>query len=316
MTKCFWNKFIHSKLFIWMACIWAIFVSFPPYYVKYSYNAYSVGRCFLLGDHYAHASTGSDWYKNMWVNGDPSGKKCQVDSSRFIFDAIALITLSFISIAIYYKKVSVPDEFERKRYEKMLRKDLEILVKKIASAKSVEWDKVEYNEDESIDAYHGVQYLICSDSSIYSIFSETLNSKEKYRFFHFFSGARESALFAGRIRSFNAKIKYIKSEYLFLFRSAFKKNVVFYLSLIILYALVGIIIYSLVENPIYRVMTVLLIFLGYFFRLFAKFSVLSTEQKELIIRKINEKEISEVRKSLEAYFKEKGWLNSQPSKKK
>jgi uncharacterized membrane protein YczE len=63
-------------------------------------------------------------------------------------------------------------------------------------------------------------------------------------------------------------------------------------------------------------MTVLLIFLGYFFRLFAKFSVLSTEQKELIIRKINEKEISEVRKSLETYFKEKGWLNSQPSKKK
>jgi hypothetical protein len=118
MTKCFWNKFIHSKLFIWLACIWGIFVSFPPYYVTYGDYDYSVGRCFLLGDHYAHASTRPNWYKNIWVDGSPGGPKCRVDSSRFFFDAIALITLSFISLAIYYKKVSVPDKFEKEKVRK------------------------------------------------------------------------------------------------------------------------------------------------------------------------------------------------------
>jgi hypothetical protein len=100
-----------------MACIWVIFISFPPYYVKYN-NTYGVGRCFLFGDHYAHAPSRSNWYEYIYVNGNPDGKKCQIDSSRFFFETIALITFSFISIAIYYKKISAPELAKEEKRKK------------------------------------------------------------------------------------------------------------------------------------------------------------------------------------------------------
>lgn len=120
MSEGFFKKFIQSKLFVWLASIWGVFLFFPPW--KTTPFSASVGHSFLLKDHFAQMID-KRWVLDNYVhNISFSHLKCDIDSSQFLFEGIALLASSLIAIGVYYRNISAtaaknPSKLNKKENE-------------------------------------------------------------------------------------------------------------------------------------------------------------------------------------------------------
>jgi len=193
----------------------------------------------------------------------------------------------------------------------MNHEELKSFIKKIANAQTYEWDQVDWEKDESIEAYQAAEYLIYKGLliDVSYLFKEEiveeLSPQEKYRLFYFLSGARRAAIISGQIRTFNSIVKDIKRSYFFAFKRAFKKPFFFYplLGFIGIGFAMGIV--GLTENPVYKASVVILLFMGWLSYFGAKHYELIVEQNEVITKKLYESQNQETIECFEKYFKKK-----------
>ena len=183
----------------------------------------------------------------------------------------------------------------------MRRQDLESLVKRIASPQSE--GSLDY-----IDAMNALVYIMVNTSLRYSdlasIFENKLGSKEKYRFFNIFSESEENAIYFGQAHEFHCLKKHLKASYLYFFKRAFKKNTI--VSLLPGIAIVSLI--WLLPGGILKATAPVLICLVYLFHFLKKFTDLATEQNDIIIRELKNKEIEKFSKKLESILLKEKWI--------